>query len=1084
MNTTLESCPIGFVLPVGLVDSGISCSENCITTSITDWHQLQVLSFILSVIGSLLMIFVIYLWLKDKERRKQYLVICFCGCSCGVSVTIAIASLLPLRGYFCSDSGVVNSLKFGSPPSACVFQAAILLYFAYCACVSWVIIGVDLFIKVVLNKPTKGNSRIYFGLIFILPLFPVLGGLQSEQYGFNRGLPWCGFSPAVSSHEIGDDFDIFIIPASAILFCGLFSMLAVILKIFRIQLNAPKTTSQFQRTMSARLDLTPDDDDNLEPLSYNSTQLYYRILVFIDRQQELFKPFRTPTTFILAVFIVWATIISSRIMYFSSTFKNELDKWTNCVISNHSTNGSFGDNLLHICGHSPRRYSKSFLCWLVICIAGQSIFISLIYLPNIKFDIFPTIKRLLKPAVMMYLSLVKSDKRTRKRLENLLSANEENANHSESSDDSSVTDSNPAHKQKQHVPLKPSPRVARSSVKLSSVVYHSNNGKDDDSYGSAPMSSSSSSSSSDSKRSNRSHRSDKNKIHTGDVELDFRNGFVMHKMTPVEGDEIPQIVSSDKSTSTTNNNVNSRDISEHLTTPQISPKTFSMNPFGFHTEKQPKTFFGGANNNNSVSFSANRKVFGARAYRHVGDPIVVVEGTGVLNNVPSSQLLEIGPTSGATAPAGPGEGPGPGAGPGAGIGVVFNGYSGAQTKLWTGLITNETLAMESKDLSGKFSGPGVGAMQVSSRGPSPKVGHKSFSFDESECGPVAVNALAIELSNNDMNSRFNFGPMPGARLKGRISRFQGSSRFAFDKSDSVTFNTTSTGTSIMTSTFRSTDTQSSAAFTPSKRIFSKAAGCRIVPETGSFDMVNKGIRFKKQPYSHFRPDVKWPAVNIKYKESAWTDQDIMKAVDDAFGLASSSPSPLVGGVGGVNASNTSSEVMVNHRRLSGGTNGGGGGGGTRISPLTSSKNVQYNFNFDVRSTDYYDIDIEAPRERGAMHRPTPPTEARRLSGEQFKSPPKLRSFRKVDNSTSANPGIVGLSTSTPGRYSLQTKSAAIAVKLPADDPSRNRRNSMLGRLEEAGKYLLRSFPHLPLERIDSLPVSGPNSLRSVHGGDV
>lgn len=1055
MNVTIESCPVGIVLPAGFVDSGITCEDSCLVTSITDWHQLQVLSFVVSVIGALLMIFVIILWLKDKERRKQYLVICFCACSCGASVTIAIVSLLPLKGFFCSPSGVANRLKFGNPPSACVIQAAILLYFAYCACVSWVIIGVDLFIKVVLNKPTKENAWKYFALIFFLPLVPVLGGLRAQRYGFNGGLPWCGFSPARQVHEVGDDFDIFIIPASTVLFCGLASMLAVIFKIFRIQLNAPKTTSQFQRTMSARLDLTLDIDDTTEPLSYSSTKFYYRILVFLDRQHELFKPFRTPTTFILAVFIVWATVIASRLMYFSSTFQHEIDIWTNCVISNHSQAALNGANLLHICGHSPRRYSQSFLSWLVICIAGQSIFISMIYLPNIKFDIFPMIKRLLKPGLMMYLSLTNSDKQTRKRLENLLAANEEKRDQSESSDDSSVTANIPSQRQKQQVPPKPSPRTrssvklsprARSSVKLSSVVYHSN-GKEDESYGSEPMSSSSSSSGDNS---HRSHGSDRNKTQTDDVELDIRNVFLMHKPTAsMDTDyDIHQVIPSDKSSNP----------SDQMPTPQISPKTFNMNPFSFQTDKHPKAFSGAANNN-SISFSSTRKVFGARAYRHVGDPITGNEGTGgVPNSLPNSQMLDIGPTGSTSLSLA-----------GVGGGVISNGMAGSLTKLWTGVTMNDTAMNDGKDLSGKqLPGPNVS----SSIGPSPKTGLKTFSFDEVESGPAAIHALNKELANADLNSRFNFGPMPGGRLKGRVSRFQGSSRFAFDKSDPPTFNSTST----LTSTFRSTDTGFSQLSTPSKRVFSKVAGCRVVPETGSFDLANRVVKFKKQPYSHARPEGKWPAVNIKYKETLWTDQDIMKAIDDAFGLTSSPT------VNAQSSGNMNVDVMMNNRRLSGGING------TRVSPSGSTKNVQYNFNFDLRTADSYDIDIEAPRERNT-NRPAPTTEARRLSGEQFKSPPKLRSFRKIDNALpSANPAAASGSASNGGRNLLQTNAAAVACKLPAsspaDDPSRNRRNSMISRLEEAGKYLLRSFPHLPLERIDSLPVSGPNSLRSTHGDEL
>jgi hypothetical protein len=427
-------CPPGFVVPNHPGQRGIkwigdtNCAQPCLNHEFTlaEWETTRIFSVCLAVVGIIMIVSVIVLWLTDKERRKQYLVICFAFISLALSLVIVVSNSLPFDTIYCPN----NAVPAGSihDISACGAIGLLMCYVIFCELMAWLVISIDLFFKVVMNKVTKKYRWAYFGFIFGIPLFPSLYGLRQGIYGFNGLMPWCGFQyVAPRNSTYSSDISIFFVPASCMVGIGMVSMTAVIYKIFRIQNRAPPTPNLTRKPTWTNTDtgstMGSIAGSNMRSMSTrfqlarkSSFMIAHRGSVIIEDHVEKFRAFRTPVVFLLVCMLTWLTVLVSRCLFEASmsVYDAELNRWTKCMFANLPSH-TFG-----LCGPPPDRLERSLFNWIVTCVSGQSIFVSLIYLPNVRLGLVSAARRFLRPYIMSVVQIFNRDKSLQKRVKKFL----------------------------------------------------------------------------------------------------------------------------------------------------------------------------------------------------------------------------------------------------------------------------------------------------------------------------------------------------------------------------------------------------------------------------------------------------------------------------------------------------------------------------------------------------------------------------------------------------------------------------------------------------------------------------------------
>jgi hypothetical protein len=433
MGSMDGTCPPGFVKPNHPEQRGIKwigdtgCAQPCLNhdfRDVAEWERTRIYSICLTIIGILMIVAVIVLWMTDKERGKQHLVICFAFISLTLSLVVFIANVLPFDEYYCHNNAAPAGSLHGV--SACGAMGLIMCYVILCQLMAWLVISIDLFFKVVVNKVTRKFRYAYFGSIFGLPLFPALYGLQMGIYGFNGITPWCGFQYVTHKQShYSDDVNIFFIPATVIVGFGTCAMVAVIYKIFRIQTRAPPTPNLSRKPTFTNTDTGSTFSggsgghghgpaamnkfaSRLQMARQQSFMLARRGSVMIEDQAERFRAFRTPVVFLIICLLIWLTVMVCRSRYEGSmsSYDEQLKTWTACVfapyLADHNSTQDFPsfDTTENQCGPAPQRVKPVLLNWIIFCVSGQSIFVSIIYLPNVRLGIVNAIRRLLRPYIM------------------------------------------------------------------------------------------------------------------------------------------------------------------------------------------------------------------------------------------------------------------------------------------------------------------------------------------------------------------------------------------------------------------------------------------------------------------------------------------------------------------------------------------------------------------------------------------------------------------------------------------------------------------------------------------------------------
>ena len=348
-------CPEGFVVPNG-VDKrtkwveGTGCALSCRLPTLTasEWHIILQLSGVVAYIGLVLCILLVLSWLRDKEKRKQYLLILYVLYSALLATTFVVFSFRSFFTNFCVTNAVPIDESDGI--NLCSAQAVIFVFSGLGTITCWMLLAVDLYLKIVFNY-RQFSIAYRDSIIIVIIVIPISFAIASTQFplGFQAIVPICFVSSSPAWY-------VFFYPLIGLSSVGITAMLAVIYCTVR-RLGSNNIVAGLTLT-SMRVLRTP--------------------IIFVGSYIVLFTSF--------LYFRYYTGINIPRVT-------NSLKEFASCVFSTYDgTEKSWQ----RACGLYPSsRFSFSLICWEFFCAAGQGMFISIIYLPGLltsckfKSNLFP-----------------------------------------------------------------------------------------------------------------------------------------------------------------------------------------------------------------------------------------------------------------------------------------------------------------------------------------------------------------------------------------------------------------------------------------------------------------------------------------------------------------------------------------------------------------------------------------------------------------------------------------------------------------------------------------------------------------------
>jgi hypothetical protein len=307
----------------------------------SQWVSLRQLSLHASIAGFVLVFVFLFIWLCDPEKRKHRLVIIFGMSSMITSITFLVGSSLDPEKTFCASNSVPISASDGF--TFCYFQALVLTYFSLVNNLSWFFLAFDVFLKIAWGHDKKRDHTHHFmPFIFGLPIISVIYAVVAHSYGFSTTSSWCfNVNIPTAGMQTDQDLGYVFIPMTIITGLGSILMMGVV---------------------------------------YSATKIIYR--ANIEHLLANMKVLKTPIAFVVCGSLCWFSLIYYRYVYYQLNPKVRAlyIEWIGCVFRNFDgTQGSW----VEACGKtSPHMYKLNPIRWQLICLAGQSIFVSCIYLSS------------------------------------------------------------------------------------------------------------------------------------------------------------------------------------------------------------------------------------------------------------------------------------------------------------------------------------------------------------------------------------------------------------------------------------------------------------------------------------------------------------------------------------------------------------------------------------------------------------------------------------------------------------------------------------------------------------------------------
>ena len=369
-----ECCPYGFVIPNDKIHDSrtkyyedTNCAYGCIENFYTkdQWSRKQTACFSFGTIGLILSFIFLIVETSDIERRKQYLIVSLAVfttiSSIGVIINSQPGDINEKR--FCETNAIKLSMSSGV--SACTVQSVLVLFGSLGTSAAWLCQCFDLFFKVCLERKTNTSSYFYGYMSFIigLPVVMLIYQLASGSAGYGGHL-WCVYSDRARTNG----FIYVAVAAPVVIICliGIVLMICVCCTIIK------------------------------------ST---YSIAQSKGNVAKILKTLRVPIIFCALYLVVAVTCVYNVIL--TGTLGPKVYESTSdfhkCIFENFD--GINDNSWISVCGmHQKVRYKGIIIIivtiiliiitiiiiinmiildnmWLNFCLSGQSIFISLIFLP-------------------------------------------------------------------------------------------------------------------------------------------------------------------------------------------------------------------------------------------------------------------------------------------------------------------------------------------------------------------------------------------------------------------------------------------------------------------------------------------------------------------------------------------------------------------------------------------------------------------------------------------------------------------------------------------------------------------------------
>ena len=285
------------------------------------------------------------LWLLDRERRRQYLVITIGVFTWFSSLGEVVTAGLSYERKFCESPAIPLDMTTSASP--CTVQGSLLQLGSLGSAVAWLTLSLDLYFKIVLEKNTSSTGWMvgFMTLNLSIPLAATFLLIGLKAFGYNYGYGYCFFNSAAPFYvyyiTIGA-------PLVLIAVIGILAMIAVFVKIVRSTIKVRRGSSSEEQKIFRDL-----------ILSLKVPVLFCSLFLVLS----------------LSVIILLIDISLKR----DSVVGPAIKEFDQCVFKHWDS--LLGDRSWQsACGKKVAKTYRSNM-WLLFCVTGQSIFISLIFLP-------------------------------------------------------------------------------------------------------------------------------------------------------------------------------------------------------------------------------------------------------------------------------------------------------------------------------------------------------------------------------------------------------------------------------------------------------------------------------------------------------------------------------------------------------------------------------------------------------------------------------------------------------------------------------------------------------------------------------
>eukprot|EP00596_Hydrurales_sp_CCMP1899_P004019 CAMPEP_0119051674 /NCGR_PEP_ID=MMETSP1177-20130426/73224_1 /TAXON_ID=2985 /ORGANISM="Ochromonas sp, Strain CCMP1899" /LENGTH=442 /DNA_ID=CAMNT_0007030979 /DNA_START=1151 /DNA_END=2479 /DNA_ORIENTATION=+ len=360
-------CPEGFVVPDDPKSErnnmipGSGCAIACRKPVFTkeEYAKYDKTAVVAPSVSFPLVLAVILIWAIDKNKRKTgYLVLCFATTSAVATVwhiVMAIAKEAQGVGfdhYFCLNNA--NARRLTDGVSLCGVQGVIMLFTSIACSSTWLMLSLDLFVRLVLNW--KQYNHFYYHMAFILGIPVILVSTAAGQgfIGYDGQHPWCMWADNTPNRVYDNNF---YLPILGINCLGFLLMACVIAKI-----SESAMTSNGKGNCLSRL---------LTKLSILKTSILF-VLFFLTFWVSIFG----------LVFYARQNGVELK-----ASFKS----WIGCVFGNFEASDPSGFKA--VCGaHAKFRIDPDYLAWSILAVAGQSILVGGVFMNTVLLSLWKAAK--------------------------------------------------------------------------------------------------------------------------------------------------------------------------------------------------------------------------------------------------------------------------------------------------------------------------------------------------------------------------------------------------------------------------------------------------------------------------------------------------------------------------------------------------------------------------------------------------------------------------------------------------------------------------------------------------------------------